>query len=52
MAFAAPSGETLLYNNSATLPAVSSAANKVTIYVCTKFDGDTRWYISQSFIEA
>ena len=52
MAFAAPTGETLLYNNSATLPAVSSAANKVTIYVCTKFDGDTRWYISQSFIEA
>jgi hypothetical protein len=52
MAFAAPAGETLLYNNSATLPAVSSAANKVTIYVCTKFDGDTRWYISQSFIEA
>jgi len=52
MAFAAPSGETLLYNNSATLPAVSSAANKVTIYVCTKFDGDTRWYISQSFVEA
>ena len=52
MAFAAPAGETLLYNNSATLPAVASAANKVTIYVCTKFDGDTRWYISQSFIEA
>ena len=52
MAFAAPAGETLLYNNSATLPAVSSAATKVTIYVCTKFDGDTRWYISQSFIEA
>jgi hypothetical protein len=52
MAFAAPAGETLLYNNSATLPAVSSAANKVTIYVCTKFDGDTRWYISQSFVEA
>ena len=52
MAFAAPAGETLLFNNSATLPAVSSAANKVTIYVCTKFDGDTRWYISQSFVEA
>lgn len=52
MAFAAPAGETLLFNNSATLPAVSSAANKVTIYVCTKFDGDTRWYVSQSFIEA
>ena len=52
MAFAAPAGETLLFNNSATLPAVASAANKVTIYVCTKFDGDTRWYISQSFIEA
>jgi hypothetical protein len=52
MAFAAPATETLLYNNSATLPAVSSGATKVTIYVCTKFDGDARWYISQSFIEA
>ena len=52
MAFAAPAGESLLYNNSATLPAVSSGATKVTIYVCTKFDGDARWYISQSFIEA
>ena len=52
MAFAAPAGESLLYNNSATLPAVSTGANKVTIYVCTKFDGDTRWYIAQSFIEA
>ena len=52
MAFAAPVGESLLYNNSATLPAVSTGANKVTIYVCTKFDGDARWYISQSFIEA
>ena len=52
MAFAAPAGESLLYNNSATLPPVSTGANKVTIYVCTKFDGDTRWYIALSFIEA
>ena len=51
MAFAAPAGESLLYNNSATLPPVSTGANKVTIYVCTKFDGDTRWYIALSFIE-
>jgi len=51
MAFAAPSGETLSFNNSASLPAVASTANKVTIYVCTKFDGDTTWYISQSFIQ-
>lgn len=51
MSFAAPAGETLSYNNSATLPAVASTANKITIYVCTKFDGDTTWYISQSFIQ-
>jgi hypothetical protein len=52
MAFAAPSGQSIKYNNSATQPAVVSDANKVTIYVCQKYDGDTAWYISLSYIDA
>jgi hypothetical protein len=49
---AAPSGETIVYNNSATQPANQTGANKVTIYQCMKFDGDTRWYVSMGFYEA
>jgi len=49
---AAPSGETLLFNNSASQPAVVATANKRTIYTCIKFDSDTVWYVSQSFIES
>jgi hypothetical protein len=52
MTLAAPAGETLVFNNSATQPPIATAANKITIYVCTKFDGDTNWYVSQSFIQA
>ena len=52
MALAAPVGETIVYNNSATIPPIATAANKITIYVCTKFDGDNNWYVSQSFIQA
>jgi hypothetical protein len=49
---AAPTGETIVYNNSATQPANQTGANKVTIYQCMKFDGDTRWYVSMGFYEA
>ena len=49
---APPSGETIVYNNSATQPANQVGANKVTIYQCMKFDGDTRWYVSMGFYEA
>jgi hypothetical protein len=49
---AAPSGESIVYNNSATQPANQTGANKVTIYQCMKFDGDTRWYVSMGFYEA
>ena len=51
MTLAAPSGETISYNNSASQPTVNSSANKVTIYTCMKFDSDTVWYVSQSFID-
>ena len=50
--FAAPAGETIKYNNSATQPAVVSAANKTTIYTCMKFDSDSVWRISLSYIDA
>jgi hypothetical protein len=49
---AAPTGETIVYNNSATQPANQVGANKVTIYQCMKFDSDTRWYVSMGFYEA
>jgi len=49
---AAPSGESIVYNNSATQPANQTGANKVTIYQCMKFDSDTRWYVSMGFYEA
>jgi hypothetical protein len=49
--FAAPSGETLEWNNSASEPEAVTGASKVSIYTFMKFHGDTRWYCSQSFIE-
>jgi hypothetical protein len=50
---AAPSGESIVYNNSgSTQPPNQTGANKVTIYQCMKFDGDTRWYVSMGFYEA
>ena len=51
MTLAAPGGETISYNNSASQPPVASGANKVTIYTATKFHGDTVWYVSLSFIQ-
>ena len=51
MAFAAPGGESISFNNSASLPTVNATANKVTIYTCMKFDSDTVWYVSQSYID-
>jgi|TARA_R110000803_G_scaffold100999_3_gene168990 hypothetical protein len=51
MALAAPAGETLSYNNSSALPTVNATAAKVTIYTCMKFDSDTVWYVSQSYID-
>ena len=51
MALAAPGGESLSYNNSSSLPTVKAAAGKVTIYTCMKFDSDSVWYISQSYID-
>lgn len=50
--FAAPSGEAIIWNNSASQPANHTTANKVTIYSFLKFDGDANWYGSQSFIDA
>ena len=52
VALAAPAGQSLVYNNSASMPPVNSGANKITVYTCMKFDGDANWYISQSFISA
>lgn len=49
--FAAPAGEALEWNNSASEPEVVSGASKVSIYTFMKFHGDTNWYCSQSFIE-
>lgn len=49
---AAPAGESIVWNNSGSAPAAVTGANKVTIYTCLKFDGDSRWYASQSFLEA
>lgn len=49
---AAPAGETIIWNNSGSAPAAVTGVNKVTIYTCLKFDGDSRWYASQSFLEA
>ena len=49
---AAPAGESIIHNNSGTQPAVNTTANKVTIFTCVKFDGDSNWYVSQSFIDA
>lgn len=48
----ANTSEAIVYNNSASAPPIASGANKHTIYICTKFDLDTNWYVSQSFIEA
>ena len=48
---AAAAGGTIVYNNSASQPAVNTSANKRTIYHCMKFDGDNAWYVSQSFID-
>jgi len=49
---AAATGGTIIYNNSASQPAVNTTANKRTIYHCMKFDNDNAWYVSQSFIDA
>ena len=49
--FAAPSGESVIFNNSASAPTAVTGATKVTMYTCMKFDGDTRWYVSQGFLE-
>ena len=51
MALAAPGGESISYNNSSSLPTVNATAAKVTIYTCMKFDSDTVWYVSQSYID-
>ena len=51
MTLAAPGGESISYNNSSSQPTVNSSANKVTIYTCMKFDSDTVWYVSQSYID-
>jgi hypothetical protein len=52
MRLAVPVGEKILFNNSMKQPPIAIAPNKITIYVCTKPDGDTNWYVSQSFIQA
>ncbi len=49
---AAPSGYSIIYNNSSTQPAVNSTANKTTIYTALLSKGDTNIYVSLSFYEA
>ena len=49
---AAPSGYSIVYNNSSTQPAVNSSANKTTIYTALLIKGDTDIYVSLSFYEA
>ena len=49
---AAPSGYSIVYNNSSTQPAVNSTANKTTIYTSLLIKGDTNIYVSLSFYEA
>lgn len=49
---AAPSGYSIVYNNSSTQPAVNSSANKTTIYTALLIKGDTNIYVSLSFYEA
>jgi hypothetical protein len=49
---AAPSGYSIVYNNSSTQPAVNSTANKTTIYTALLIKGDTNIYVSLSFYEA
>ena len=51
MALAAPGGESISYNNSSSQPTVNATASKVTLYTCMKFDSDTVWYVSQSYID-
>jgi len=51
MALAAPGGESISYNNSSSQPTVNATASKVTIYTCMKFDSNTVWYVSQSYID-
>ena len=51
-ALAAPSGYSIVYNNSSTQPAVNSSANKTTIYTALLIKGDTDIYVSLSFYEA
>jgi hypothetical protein len=52
MTLAAPSGESIKYNNASTQPAVVSGAGKTTIYTCMKFDSDTVWRVALSYIDA
>ena len=49
----APVGESIQFNNaSTTQPPIATGASKVTIFVLTKFDGDSVWYVSESFVQA
>jgi hypothetical protein len=52
LAFANQAGDTLRYNNSLTLPQPATSANFVSIYNCQRFDGDTNWYVSLSYLGA
>jgi type V secretory pathway adhesin AidA len=52
IAFANQAGDTLRYNNSLTLPQPATTANVVSMYSCQKFDGDSNWYISLSYLGA
>ena len=49
---AAPSGFSIVYNNSSSQPAVNATANKRTIYTALLIKGDTDIYVSLSFYEA
>ena len=52
LAFVNAAGDTIKYNNASTLAQPNSTAAKSTIYSCMKFDSDTNWYISLSYIDA
>lgn len=48
---AAPATFSIIYNNSASQPAVNTTADKTTIYTALLVEGDTNIYVSLSFYE-
>ena len=51
LAFAAPAGYTIVWNNATSMPAVNPTLNKTTMYTFTYIKGDTNIYASLSFYQ-